>query len=102
MGIVRSILLEFPSVNDPQKEAIRHTAGPMLVVAGPGSGKTLVLILRTLNLLLLAPCPFQWAASSGSDSGRSAYHSGQVVGFVLRTISLRRRRRTQRGQRMKR
>jgi len=51
-GIAESILQEFPSLNDPQKEAISHTQGPVLVIAGPGSGKTLVLILRTLNLLL--------------------------------------------------
>jgi DNA helicase-2/ATP-dependent DNA helicase PcrA len=52
MGIADPILQAFPSLNEAQKEAISHTEGPVLVIAGPGSGKTLVLILRTLNLLL--------------------------------------------------
>ena len=31
------------SFNPSQTEAIGHTTGPMLVLAGPGSGKTTVL-----------------------------------------------------------
>ena len=52
MGISDAILQAFPELNDAQREAIAHTEGPLLVIAGPGSGKTLVLVLRTLNLLL--------------------------------------------------
>ena len=51
-GIADPILQAFPTLNAAQKEAISHTEGPVLIIAGPGSGKTLVLILRTLNLLL--------------------------------------------------
>ncbi len=47
-----AILKEFPDLNDQQKEAISITSGPLLIIAGPGSGKTYVLVLRTLNLLL--------------------------------------------------
>ena len=39
--------------NDPQEQAIRHGSGPLHVTAGPGSGKTEVLICRTLKLLLV-------------------------------------------------
>lgn len=39
-------------MNDAQLEAITETEGPLLVIAGPGTGKTLVLVLRTLCLLL--------------------------------------------------
>jgi ATP-dependent exoDNAse (exonuclease V) beta subunit len=42
----------FPSLNEGQIEAIRTVGGPLQIEAGPGSGKTLVLILRTLYLLL--------------------------------------------------
>ncbi len=38
--------------NDDQKKAIKHKEGPLLIIAGPGSGKTEVLIFRTLNLVL--------------------------------------------------
>lgn len=39
------------SFNPSQYEAIRHADGPMLVLAGPGSGKTLVITQRTKNLI---------------------------------------------------
>jgi len=38
--------------NPEQRKAIKHTEGPLLIIAGPGSGKTEVLIYRTLNLIL--------------------------------------------------
>lgn len=37
--------------NKSQQEAILHKDGPMLVLAGPGSGKTAVITQRTLNLI---------------------------------------------------
>lgn len=42
----------FPSLNEGQVEAIRTVDGPLQIIAGPGSGKTFVLVLRTLYLLL--------------------------------------------------
>lgn len=39
------------SFNPSQAEAIRHKDGPMLVLAGPGSGKTLVITERTRTLI---------------------------------------------------
>ena len=38
-------------LNENQKRAICHETGPMLVLAGPGSGKTTVLLCRILRLL---------------------------------------------------
>ncbi len=38
--------------NDEQKEAIRYVDGPLYLPAGPGSGKTRVLLWRTLNLIV--------------------------------------------------
>lgn len=40
------------SFNPSQAEAIGHATGPMLVLAGPGSGKTTVITQRTRNLIL--------------------------------------------------
>lgn len=39
------------SFNPSQREAILHKDGPMLVLAGPGSGKTLVITERTKHLI---------------------------------------------------
>lgn len=39
------------NINESQLKAIRHNKGPMLVLAGPGSGKTLVITRRTRNLI---------------------------------------------------
>lgn len=38
--------------NSNQAEAISHVCGPLYLTAGPGSGKTRVLLWRTLNLLV--------------------------------------------------
>jgi DNA helicase-2/ATP-dependent DNA helicase PcrA len=38
-------------MNQAQQQAVLHLDGPMLVLAGPGSGKTLVITERTLNLI---------------------------------------------------
>ena len=39
------------SLNESQTAAVAHAGGPMLVLAGPGSGKTLVLTERTRRLI---------------------------------------------------
>src|ERR1700741_1007888 len=38
--------------NENQKEAILQVDGPLFLTAGPGSGKTRVLLWRTLNLIV--------------------------------------------------
>ena len=38
--------------NDNQKLAIENTQGPLLLTAGPGSGKTRVLLWRCVNLIV--------------------------------------------------
>jgi DNA helicase-2/ATP-dependent DNA helicase PcrA len=40
------------SPNDGQRDAILHTEGPLYLPAGPGSGKTRVLLWRALNLIV--------------------------------------------------
>ncbi len=37
--------------NNSQKKAVMHTTGPMMVLAGPGSGKTAVITGRTCQLV---------------------------------------------------
>ena len=52
MSIDPTILKHYPNLNDAQREIIGHLDGPLLVIAGPGSGKTFSIVLRTLNLLI--------------------------------------------------
>ena len=38
-------------LNEKQKAAVIHNKGPMLVLAGPGSGKTTVILYRIKALI---------------------------------------------------
>ena len=40
-----------PRLTDEQRQAITHTDGPLLIVAGPGTGKTDVIVRRTAYLV---------------------------------------------------
>ena len=40
------------NLNDSQKEAVTHLNGPLLIVAGAGSGKTRVLTSRICHIIL--------------------------------------------------
>lgn len=52
MSIAPVLLREYPAMNDAQRSIVKHDAGPLLVIAGPGSGKTFSLVLRAMNLFL--------------------------------------------------
>ena len=54
-----AIAHDFSHLNDTQREAVMTTRGPLLLLAGAGSGKTTVLMNRIVNLLKYG---------SGSDS----------------------------------
>ncbi|MEK6698775.1 MAG: UvrD-helicase domain-containing protein [Nitrospirota bacterium] len=41
----------FDDLNEPQKQAVTTTNGPLLVVAGPGTGKTLTIVRRIACLI---------------------------------------------------
>jgi DNA helicase II / ATP-dependent DNA helicase PcrA len=50
--ISESLFIErYDKLNDRQKEAVDHIYGPVMVIAGPGTGKTEVLSMRIANLL---------------------------------------------------
>jgi len=51
MSITEAFTKAYNDLNKEQKEAVNTIEGPVMVVAGPGTGKTQVLALRIANIL---------------------------------------------------
>jgi DNA helicase II / ATP-dependent DNA helicase PcrA len=47
----QAFISELSKLNSSQKQAVEHLEGPMLVIAGPGTGKTQILSARIGNIL---------------------------------------------------
>ena len=44
-------MFDFGNANDAQRTAISTTEGPVLITAGPGTGKTFTLVQRAIYLI---------------------------------------------------
>jgi DNA helicase-2/ATP-dependent DNA helicase PcrA len=63
----------YASLNPAQKEAVDTIEGPVMVIAGPGTGKTQILTLRIANILLKTDTkPENILALTFTESGASA------------------------------
>ena len=97
-----------PDLDQRQQAVIAHTGGPLLVIAGPGAGKTRTIVWRAVNLLLLGAvvpeelvmCTFSKRAAhelrqrftiaakaAGCDGDLSAARVATVHGLCLRVLS---------------
>ena len=63
----------YKSLNEAQKEAVDITEGPVMVIAGPGTGKTQILTLRIANILIKTDtAPESILALTFTESGAKA------------------------------
>ncbi len=53
---------EYPNLNPKQQEAVLHTEGPLLVLAGAGSGKTTVIVHKIEHLIQYGKAPAELPA----------------------------------------
>ena len=75
----------FKSLNSQQKEAVNYIAGPSVILAGAGSGKTRVLIYKVLNLIKnhsINPASILMITFTNKAAGEMKRRMNTRLGFI--------------------
>ena len=75
-------------LNEPQREAVTHGNGPMMIIAGAGSGKTRVLTYRIAHLIDRGVDPFRILSLTFTNkaAGEMRHRIEKVIGNEARNI----------------
>ena len=75
-------------LNEPQRQAVEHIDGPLMIIAGAGSGKTRVLTYRTAHLIEKGVDPFSilLLTFTNKAAGEMRHRIESVIGTQAKNI----------------